>query len=305
MIYSKKFKIILISVIIIFVIGLISLALINRSIKINQLNAVAESTSIEDLESEETYAELISATSITTDIDTDTEDNSSDTINLKSKIELPDYFLDISDEQIEKNEETLNLLIGSWSSNQSNIPVECTFTENTMTIHYLGDEYIKETTLVYNFEILDDTNMLIEDNGVVTKESYKLYNVGDKLYFESPIKKYTSIYIKDDFVYTTTETTTEETSTETTTKKETSTKQIEETTEEDDIDELEKIIKQYERFIETTTEEDILETTTEEEEEEDVLEEEIIEEEEIETTTAKISSGITFDEWLLNYLNET
>lgn len=89
---------------------------------------------------------------------------------------------------------TVNKLLGEWTSLDGT--TTCTFTDKSFTVHFLGSDTTPEETLEYKYEVLNDTQMMITENGNQATYSYKLYEENGVWYFVSPVKAYASTYQK-------------------------------------------------------------------------------------------------------------
>ena len=89
---------------------------------------------------------------------------------------------------------TVNKLLGEWTSLDGT--TTCTFTDKSFTVHFLGSDTRPEETLEYKYEVLNDTQMMITENGNQATYSYKLYEENGVWYFVSPVKAYASTYQK-------------------------------------------------------------------------------------------------------------
>lgn len=92
--------------------------------------------------------------------------------------------------------DTVNKLLGEWVSLDGT--TTCTFTDKSFTVHFLGSDAAPEETLEYEYEVLNDKQMKITENGNQATYSYKLYEENGVWYFVSPVKSYASTYQKAD-----------------------------------------------------------------------------------------------------------
>lgn len=92
--------------------------------------------------------------------------------------------------------DTVNKLLGEWVSLDGT--TTCTFTDKSFTVHFLGSDAAPEETLEYEYEVLNDKQMTITENGNPATYSYKLYEENGVWYFVSPVKAYASTYQKVD-----------------------------------------------------------------------------------------------------------
>lgn len=91
---------------------------------------------------------------------------------------------------------TINKLLGEWISLDGT--TTCTFTDKSFTVHFLGNDTTPEESLYYEYEILNDKQMTVTENGNKATYSYKLYEENGVWHFVSPVKAYASTYKKID-----------------------------------------------------------------------------------------------------------
>ena len=90
---------------------------------------------------------------------------------------------------------TSALLLGDWISD--NERVICTYTEDTITLHYLGYETLPEKYIYYEYELISDTLMFVKKvDGASFQSSFRIYEKDGVTYLNSPVADYSVFYSK-------------------------------------------------------------------------------------------------------------
>lgn len=89
---------------------------------------------------------------------------------------------------------TTEKLLGEWISEDNT--TTCTFTEYGFIISFKGTAAVPAETIYYEYQIINETQMIVIDKGVPSTYNYSLSEKNGKEYLVSPIKAYSSTYIK-------------------------------------------------------------------------------------------------------------